>query len=108
MPLPDPIWEYFNKLGHVVGNFDRKKNYFGSLYKESDNETSISTTTSTSSAVNCISKREQDSLELVFAKSVFCCGLFLSLSEIKPIKDLWQQAKPTFRLPSRKKFLQSY
>ncbi|CAG8625107.1 8369_t:CDS:2 [Dentiscutata erythropus] len=88
MPLPDPIWEYFNKLGYVVGNFDRKKNYFGSSYEESDNETSISTTTSISSAVNCISKREQDSLELAFAKSVFRCDFFLSLSKMKPIKDL--------------------
>ena len=27
-----------------------------------------------------------------FAQSVFQCGLFLSLSEMKPIQNLWKQA----------------
>lgn len=133
MPLPDPIWEYFNKLGHVPGykqkrseckkcghqlndslrparmhfrNCSRitstqKREYFGDTYEGSDNDTSISTPTSTSS--DYISRVEQESLELAFAKSVFRCGLFLSLPEMEPIQDLWQQAKPAFKLPSRKK-----
>lgn len=42
------------------------------------------------------------SLELTFARSIFRCGLFLSLSELELIKELWQQALPTFKLPSRK------
>jgi hypothetical protein len=62
---------------------------------------SISTATSTSSvAIDFVLRREQESLELAFAKSIFRCGLFLSLFEMEPIKDLWHQAKPAFKLPS--------
>lgn len=137
MPLPDPIWEYFNQLGHVTGykqkrrqckkcgqqinnslksarvhlrkcskiTLAQKKNYFKNSNDESDCDTSLSTSVSTplSACADYISKEEQKSLELAFAKSVFRCGLFLSLSEMEPIKELWQQAKPEFKLPSRRK-----
>ncbi|CAG8489960.1 4565_t:CDS:2, partial [Scutellospora calospora] len=93
---------HFKKCTEVT--LIQKQNYFGNSYEESDCETSISTATSTSSvAIDFVSRREQESLELAFAKSVFRYGLFLSLSEMEPIKDLWHQAKPTFKLPSRKK-----
>ncbi|CAG8584884.1 18644_t:CDS:2, partial [Gigaspora rosea] len=50
-----------------------------------------------------ISKTEQKLLELEFARSIFQCGLFLSLPKMEPIKKLWKKARPAFRLPSRKK-----
>lgn len=58
---------------------------------------------SINSFVDRISRTEQDELELLFAKSIFQCGLFLSLSELEPIKTLWQKARPAFKLPGRKK-----
>jgi hypothetical protein len=58
---------------------------------------------SISNFVDRISRTEQDELELLFAKSIFQCGLFLSLSELEPIKNLWQKARPAFKLPGRKK-----
>ncbi|CAG8830776.1 16934_t:CDS:1, partial [Cetraspora pellucida] len=97
---------------------EQKKKYLGNLYEESDDETLISISSSISESVsnsfppsalklykvNRITKTEQKSLELAFARSVFYCGLFLSLPEMKPIKLLWKQARPAFKLPSRKKF----
>jgi len=53
--------------------------------------------------VDKISKKEQDELEILFAKSIYQCGLFLSLSELTPIKNLWAKARPSFKLPGRKK-----
>ncbi|CAG8697491.1 18622_t:CDS:2 [Gigaspora rosea] len=41
MLIPDPIWIHFIQLGHVVGfkqkRENQKKNYFGDLYKENNN-----------------------------------------------------------------------
>ncbi|CAG8797833.1 816_t:CDS:2, partial [Dentiscutata erythropus] len=57
----------------------QKRKYFKNKYEDSDNDISISTPTSTSS--DYISRVEQESLELAFAKST----------------------KPVFKLPNRKK-----
>ena len=46
---------------------------------------------------------EQKMLELIFARSIFRCGLFLSLPEMEPIKELWKKARPAFKLPNQKK-----
>ena len=131
MRLADPIWSYFIQLGHVSGfkqkrieckeckhqthsslrsarthlkncteiTSAQKKAYVCNSEESNDNN-SISTSRANT---DHISKSEQKSLELSFARSIFYCGLFLSLSELKPIKDLWQQARPAFQLPSRKK-----
>ena len=53
--------------------------------------------------IDRISKNEQEELELLFAKSIYQCGLFLSLPELKPVQDLWRKARPAFKLPGRKK-----
>jgi hypothetical protein len=70
----------------------QKRIYFGDSYKGSDNDESISTRTSTltsaSREADYISDEEQKSLELTFARSIFRCGLFLSLPELEPIKEL--------------------
>ena len=58
--------------------------------------------TSINNFVDRISSAEQDEGELLFAQAVYWCGLFLSLSELKPIKILFQKLWPCFKLPSRK------
>ncbi|PKY36823.1 hypothetical protein RhiirB3_460370 [Rhizophagus irregularis] len=52
--------------------------------------------------VDRISSAEQDECELLFVQAVYRCGLFLSLSELEPIKILFQKLHPCFKLPSRK------
>jgi hypothetical protein len=52
--------------------------------------------------VDKITSAEQDEAELLFAQAVYRCGLFLSLSELEPIKILFQKLRPCFKLPSRK------
>jgi len=149
MPPLDPIWIYYNKLGHVPGfqqkraeckkckqqvNFslrqaqshfrkcaqittEQRQRYFGESYQETSNSIVISNVKTTYDTNNNTSTKqitdyfkadlmtfaEQKTLELVFARSIFRCGLFLSLPEMEPIKDLWKQARPAFKLPSRKK-----
>src|SRR5436190_18213262 len=61
-----------------------------------------SSQTSINSFVDRISLTEQAELELLFAQAVYQCGLFLSLSELEPIKTLFQKLRPSFKLPSRK------
>ena len=58
--------------------------------------------TTIQSFVDQMSENEQKSLEMNFAWSIFQCGLFLSLSEMKPIQNLWKQAWSAFKLPNRK------
>ncbi|CAG8714020.1 24877_t:CDS:2 [Gigaspora rosea] len=74
------------------------------------NENALTRNTSRSRITNYItldhiSKEEQRLLKLEFARSTFQCGLFLSLPEMEPIKKLWKQARPAFKLPNRKKLL---
>ncbi|CAB4384791.1 unnamed protein product [Rhizophagus irregularis] len=52
--------------------------------------------------VDKITSAEQNEAELLFAQTVYRCGLFLSLSELEPIKILFQKLRPCFKLPSRK------
>ena len=80
----------------------QKRSYLGNSYEGSDDNTSTSTniSTSVSKEADYISKAEQKSLELTLARSIFRCGLFLSLSKLEPIKELWQQARPAFKLLS--------
>ena len=59
--------------------------------------------TTIQSFVDEMSENEQKSLEMNFARFVFQCGLFLSLSEMEPIQNLWKQARPAFKLPNRKR-----
>ncbi|GBB95101.1 hypothetical protein RclHR1_24790001 [Rhizophagus clarus] len=58
--------------------------------------------TSINNFVDRISSAEQDECELLFAQAIYQCGLFLSLSELEPIKILFQKLRPCFKLPSRK------
>ena len=53
--------------------------------------------------IDRISKNVQEELELLFARSIYQCGLFLSLSELKPMQDLWRKACSAFKLLGRKK-----
>ncbi|CAG8759850.1 13158_t:CDS:2 [Gigaspora rosea] len=60
--MPDPIWIHFIQLEHVVGfkqkrrefTFEQKKNYFGDLYKENNNNilTNISDTSSPAASMS--------------------------------------------------------
>ena len=78
----------------------QKRSYLGNSYEGSDDNTSTSTniSTSVSKEADYISKAEQKSLELTFARSIFRCGLFLSLPELEPIKELWQQARSALKI----------
>ena len=119
MPLPDPLWSYFNQLGHVTGykqkrseckeckqqinkslrsarnhlkkctkiTLAQKRICLGDLYEESDDD-STTLAPEQNSKDDYISKAEQKSLELAFARLIFRCGLFLSLSELEPVKLL--------------------
>jgi len=58
--------------------------------------------TSINNFVDRISLVEQDEGELLFAQAVYRCGLFLSLSELEPIKILFQKLRPCFKLLSQK------
>ncbi|CAG8489323.1 7881_t:CDS:2 [Scutellospora calospora] len=154
MGPPHPIWNYFDKLGHVTGfqqprakcsecNYefneatkpavkhfkkcqlvsnDKRKEYaeLENVYKankklDTNLESTLSTTASSSriskqsmlSFVDRITPQEQKALELKFASSIYQCGLVLSLSELQPIIDLWKQARPAFKLPSRRRLSSS-
>ncbi len=109
-----PARAHFKKCKHIT--LQQQKNYFGNnlpgntLQPTNILSTNFDITPSTTpnlqkniqSFVDRISHSEQQSLELYFAKAIFQCGLYLSLSELKPIQDLWKQARPAFKLPNRK------
>src|SRR5688572_5185458 len=61
----------------------QKRSYLGNSYEGIDNDTSTSTNISslTLKEADYIFKAEQNSFELTFARSMFRCGLFLSLPE---------------------------
>src|SRR5436190_18785432 len=65
----------------------QKRICLGDLYEESDDD-STTLAPEQNSKDDYISKAEQKSLELAFARSIFRCGLFLSLSELEPVKLL--------------------
>lgn len=105
---------HFRKCAQITT--EQRQKYFGELYQETSDSIIISNiktpfnsnNTSTKQITNyfkvdTITSAEQKALELTFARSIFRCGLFLSLSEMEPIKELWKQARPAFKLPSRKK-----
>ncbi|CAG8613337.1 24680_t:CDS:2, partial [Gigaspora rosea] len=71
--------------------------------KSNLSKTVTKTSTNIESFGDRISKSEQLSLELSFARSIFYCGLVLLLPELDPIKDLWRKARPAFKLPNRKR-----
>ena len=65
----------------------QKRICLGNLYEESDDD-STTLAPEQNSKDDYISKAEQKSLELAFARLIFRCGLFLSLSELEPVKLL--------------------
>src|SRR5436305_7954437 len=78
-----------------------------SLSSSSLSSTSLSSSSSSSSTItnfiDRISGNEQNELELLFARSIYQCGLSLSLSELEPMKVLSKRVCPAFKLPNRKK-----
>ncbi|CAG8453222.1 4253_t:CDS:2 [Scutellospora calospora] len=112
MTIPDPIWILFSKLGYVPG-FKQKRSKCDKCEQQINESLRAAQIHSVSNSslpsalklykVNHITKAEQKLLELVFARSVFYCSLFLSLLEMETIKLLWKQARSAFKLPSRKK-----
>src|SRR5687768_11838274 len=109
MPQPDPIWSYFIQLEHVPKREENVKNVNTKLTIHSDlhahilkivlklqlHKKEVILATHMKEVMiqaqifqlQCqrkliyISKAEQKSLELTFARSIFRCGLFLSLPE---------------------------
>ncbi|CAB4493572.1 unnamed protein product [Rhizophagus irregularis] len=118
MPSASPIWAHFNKLGHVA-DFQQARvqcKYCNYEVNAAANKCIAHLKTCSSAIkrpilrsqpsinnfVDRISSAEQDECELLFAQAVYQCGLFLSLSELEPIKILFQKLRPCFKLPSRK------
>ncbi|CAG8632134.1 5378_t:CDS:2, partial [Dentiscutata erythropus] len=111
-----PAKKHF-KICQLVSN-NKHKEYaelekvYKTTNKKSDSniEPILSTTSSRTSrqsvinfaVVDCIMAQEQKALELKFASSIYQYSLVLSLSELQPIIDLWKQARPAFKLPSRR------
>jgi hypothetical protein len=129
MVKPSDIWSHFNQLGKVVGfKQERSKckycdyeltksaqrcenhlkicekatdkilqSYFGPNFKKIQKN---KLKTSNQTVNSCV---EQKELELLFAQSIFYSGLYLSLPDLSPIRKLWKQARPDFKVPGRKK-----
>jgi hypothetical protein len=101
---------HLEKCNTIINNDDQQ--YSNELQSIPSSSTAISILpfkrpiykrTTIQSFVDQMSENEQKSLEMNFARSVFQCGLFLSLSEMEPIQNLWKQARPAFKLPNRKR-----
>ena len=104
---PVQVLQSFFDTNNNNNNSNNNSNESSSLSSPSSSSTIITTNSrvihqSINNFLDRISKTEQE-LELMFAKSIYQCGLFLSLPELKPIQDLWRKARPAFKLPGRKK-----
>ncbi|CAG8729427.1 7532_t:CDS:2 [Gigaspora rosea] len=91
--MPDPIWVHFTQLGHVAGYKQKEKN-------EDNNDINI---------LDMSTSVESEFTLVAFSSlptSLVPSTLFNEKAftrNTKPIKKLWKQARPAFKLPNQKK-----